>query len=183
MSASAWSPAVRRRARSVSIERAPATETTSAVSTSGRSSRYPSATPRNATCPIPSPIRLSRRWTRKKPTAGASSPTTIPAANASRMNSRSSMRVRGVVPDTGQVRGRPVEDDLAAHEHDPLDEALHRAELVRHVEDRHVELTMELLEQRAQRLLALRVDAGGRLVEDEQIRIRRERLRDERPLL
>src|SRR5712692_5216067 len=104
---------------------------------------------------MPSPTRLRRRCTRKKPTAGASNPTTMPAPNASRMNSRSSMRVRGVVPDTGQVRRGPVEDDPAAHQHDPLDEALHGAELVRDVENRHVELTMKLLEQCAQRLLAL----------------------------
>src|SRR5207244_4873990 len=98
----------------------------------------PSATPANATWPIPSPIRLRRRWTRKKPTAGASRPTTMPAPNASRMNSRSSMGVRRVVPDTGQVRRGPVEDDPAPNEHDPLDEALDRSELVRDVQNRDV---------------------------------------------
>ena len=68
-------------------------------------SRYPAATPANATWPIPSPIRLSCRWTRKKPTAGASRPTIAPAAKASRMNSSSSMRrgCRRVVPDAGEV--------------------------------------------------------------------------------
>src|SRR5436309_11680612 len=100
---------------------------------------------------MPSPTRLRRRWTRKNPTAGASNPTTMPAPNASRMNSRSSMDVRGVVPDTGQVRRRPVEDDLAADEHDPLDEVLDRAELVRDVQDRHLELAPEALEQAGDR--------------------------------
>src|ERR671938_468914 len=60
---------------------------------------------------MPSPIRLIRRWTRKKPTAGASTPTTAPVANASRMNSDSSMDVRGVVPDPWELAGRPVEDE------------------------------------------------------------------------
>src|SRR2546430_7174577 len=183
MSASAWSPAVRRRARRVSIERAPATETTSAVSTSGRSSRYPSATPRKATCPIPSPIRLSRRCTRKKPTAGARSPTTMPAPNASRMNSRSSMGVRGVVPDTRQGRRGPVEHDPLPNQDDPLDEVLDRAELVRYVEDRHPELVAQPHEQRRDRLLSLDVDARGRLVDREQLRLSGQRLRDERALL
>ena len=91
--------------------------------------------PANATWPMPSPIRLSCRWTRKKPTAGASRPTIAPAANASRMNSRSSMGVGGVVPDAREVLRRAVEDDAAADEHEPLDEALDRSELVRDVED------------------------------------------------
>ena len=49
---------------------------------------------------MPSPIRLISRCTRKKPTVGASTPTIAPAANASRMNSRSSMDVA-----TGRARG------------------------------------------------------------------------------
>src|SRR5206468_11669697 len=120
---------------------------------------------------MPSPIRLRRRCTRKNPTAGASSPTTMPAPNARRMNSRSSMGVGGVVPDTGQGRRRPVEDDAAAHEHDALDELLDGAELVRDVEDRHTELLAEPAEERGDRVLRLDVHTGGRLVEDEQLRL------------
>src|SRR5437899_1144884 len=86
------------------------------------------------------PRRPSRRWTRKNPTAGASSPTTMPAPNASRMNSRSSMRVRRVVPDTGQGRWGPVEHDAAPNQDESLDEPLDRAELVRDVQDGHAEL-------------------------------------------
>src|SRR6476620_2313155 len=141
------------------------------------------ATPAKATWPMPSPTRLRRRCTRKKPTAGASSPTTIPAPKASRMNSRSSMYVRGVVPDTGQGRRRPVEDDPAANEHDPLDEALDGAELVRDVEDRHLELAAQALQQRRDRILRFDVDASGGLVQHEQLRIGRQRLGDERALL
>src|SRR5436190_17667373 len=96
---------------------------------------------------MPSPIRLSSRCTRKKPTVGASTPTIAPAANASRMNSRSSMHVRGVVPDAGERRRRAVEDDPLAHEHEPLDDVLDRAELVRDVEDRDGELAVQPLEQ------------------------------------
>src|SRR4051794_20774207 len=148
----------------------------SAVHTGEIPSRYPAATPAKATWPMPSPIRLISRCTRKKPTTGASTPTIAPAANASRMNSRSSMGVGGVVPDAGQARRRPVEDDRLAHEHEPLDEVLDRAELVRDVEDRHTELVVEAVEQRRERLLRLDVDAGRRLVEHEQARLRRERL-------
>src|SRR5215211_3701210 len=116
---------------------------------------------------MPSPIRLSCRWTRKNPTAGASRPTIAPAANASRMNSRSSMGVRRVVPDTGEVPRRPVEDDAAPDEHEPLDEPLDGAELVRDVENRYGKLPMEAVEKAGQRFLGLDVDAGRRLVEDE----------------
>src|ERR687896_353426 len=56
-------------------------------------------------------MRLSCRWTRKKPTAGASTPTIAPAAKARRMNSESNMDVRGVVPDAGQLTRRVVEDE------------------------------------------------------------------------
>src|SRR5439155_1168789 len=100
---------------------------------------------------MPSPTRLSRRWTRKNPTAGASSPTTMPAPNASRMNSRSSMCVRRVVPDTRQGRGGPVEDDLASNQDESFDESLDRAELVRDVQDGHAELVSQPLEQRVDR--------------------------------
>src|SRR6266545_1454262 len=132
---------------------------------------------------MPSPTRLRRRCTRKKPTAGARSPTTIPAPNASRMNSRSSMDVRGVVPDTGKGRRWPVEDDRLADEQDTFDEVLHGAELVRDVEDGHAELLSELSQQRGDRLLRLHVDAGGRFVEGQQLRVAGERLRDECALL
>ena len=83
------------------------------------------------------------------------------------------MDVRGVVPDARQGRRRPVEDDAAANEHDPLDELLDGAELVRDVQDRHVQLAAKALQQRGERLLRLDVDAGRRLVEHEQLRARR----------
>src|SRR5919198_1209979 len=92
--------------------------------------RAPAAAPAKAACPIPSPIRLMPRWTRKKPTAGASSPTTAPAANAKRMKSTSRMDMRGVGPVAGERRGGTIEDDPAAHEDEPLDELLDGSELV-----------------------------------------------------
>src|SRR5262245_51934593 len=119
----------------------------SAVSTGETSSRSPAATPAKATWPIPSPMRLMRRWTRKKPTAGASTPITAPAAKASRMNSNSNMHVRGVVPDAGQPARCAVEDDPPVDEHQPLDVALHGAELVRDVEDRHRQLLVQRSEE------------------------------------
>src|SRR3954453_17108027 len=108
-------------------------------------------------------------------------PMTMPAAKASRMNSESSMRVRGVVPHAGQLAGPAVEGDAAANQQQPLHVALDGAELVRPVEDRRAEIGGETGEQAAQRLLRLGVDAGGRLVEDEHRRLSCERLRDEGP--
>src|SRR6185436_5566951 len=107
-----------------------ATAATTPVATGEIPIRYPAATPANATWPIPSPIRLIRRWTRKKPTAGASTPTTAPAPNASRMNSWSSMKVGGVVPEVGQVGGAAVKGDPAPDEQQPLGDVLDRTELV-----------------------------------------------------
>src|SRR6266540_1444181 len=132
---------------------------------------------------MPSPIRLICRWTRKKPTTGASSPTIAPAANASRMNSNSNMDVGGVVPQLGQGRGRPVEDDSLADEHESLDDVLDRSKLVRDVEDRDAELAVESSEQLRERLLRCDIDGGCWLVQREQPRVRYERLRDERALL
>src|SRR5262245_19874323 len=128
-------------------------------------------------------MRLMRRWTRKKPTAGARTPITAPTAKARRMNSESSMDVRGVVPDARELGRRPVEDDRAAYEHEALDVVLDRAELVRDVEDSDPEVGVEPRQELAERLLALRVDAGRRLVEREQPWFARERLRDQRALL
>src|ERR671914_651818 len=115
-------------------------------------------------------MRLIRRWTRKKPTAGARIPTTAPAAKASRMNSDSSMRVRGVVPDAGQRRGRSVEEHAPADEDQALHEALDRAELVRDVEDRHRELAVQPVEECGEGFLRFGVDARRRLVQHEERR-------------
>src|SRR5262245_17172229 len=119
---------------------------------------------------MPSPIRLIRRWTRKNPTAGARTPTTAPAPKARRMNSCSSMRVRGVVPQLGQVAGAAVERDPAADEQQALRDVLDRAELVRDVEDGDLQLVVERGEQGGKRLLRVGVDSGRRLVEDQQAR-------------
>src|SRR5712691_11762234 len=132
---------------------------------------------------MPSPIRLIRRCTRKKPTAGASSPTIPPAAKARRMNSTSSMGVRRVVPAGRQGGGRAVEDDRAADEDEAVDERLDRAELVRDIEDRRPRLAVELRQQLREPLLCVDVDARRRLVEDEQLGLGGERLGDERALL
>src|SRR5213083_1565176 len=117
---------------------------------------------------MPSPIRLICRWTRKKPTTGASNPTIAPAAKASRMNSNSNMDVGGVVPQIGKRRGRPVEDDSLADEHESLDDVLERAELVRDVEDGRAELAVEASEQLCKRLLRRDIDAGCGLVQRKQ---------------
>jgi hypothetical protein len=88
-----------------------------------------------------------------------------------------------VVPEARKVTGRPVEDDVTAHEDDPLDEALDRSELVRDIEDGHRELAVKAVEKLGERLLRFDVDARRRLVEDEKLGFRGERLGDERTLL
>src|SRR5262245_20246130 len=133
----------------------PSTAATSAVRTGETPMRIPAATPANATWPIPSPTRDCRRWTRKKPTAGASTPTTAPAPNARRMNSLWNMGVSRVVPDAGQLARGSVEHDRAPHENEALHVVLDRAELVRHVDDRHTELVMQACEETSDRLLRL----------------------------
>ena len=84
----------------------------------------------------------------------------------------------------GRSLRRAVEDDAAADEHEPLDDVLDGAELVRDVEDRDAELAVELA--RAAPPSASCASAStpvGRLVEDEQRRLAGERLGDERALL
>src|SRR5215468_7793719 len=132
---------------------------------------------------MPSPTSDWRRWTRKKPTAGARTPTTAPAPKARRMNSLWNMDVSGVVPEPGKLVGRAVEDDRPTDEDEALDVVLDGSELVRHVDDRHSELAVQVGEETCDRLLGLRVNSGRRLVENEERRLRCERLRDERPLL
>src|SRR6476619_8171829 len=66
------------------------TAATRAVSTGAAPVRTPTATPARATCPMPSPIRDRRRWTRKTPTSGAAMPTSRAATSAWRMKSRAS---------------------------------------------------------------------------------------------
>src|SRR5215211_8103337 len=124
-----------------------------------------------------------RRCTRKNPTAGASSPTTAPVAKASRMKSASRMDMRRVVPGRRKRRRRPVEGDAAANEDEPLDIALDRSELVRDVEDGRAQVGVELLEQGGEGLLGVRVYARRGLVENEEVRLPRERLGNVRPLL
>ena len=88
------------------------------------------------------------------------------------------------MPGAGERARRPVEDDPAAHEHEPLDDVLDRAELVRDVErsSRHARACRRA-SSAASASCGVGVDARGRLVEDEERRLAGERLRDERPLL
>src|SRR3954454_3045050 len=183
MSARAWSPAARCRLRSHSTPTAASVAATSAAPTGETPNRYPAATPAKAACPIPSPIRLICRWTRKNPTAGASTPTTAPVAKAIRMKSASRMNMGRVVPVGGELGGGAVEDDAAADEDDALDESPHGAELVGDVEDRDTESLVQLAEERAESLLRVDVDTGGGLVENEELRLAGEGLRDEGALL
>src|SRR5439155_1387303 len=81
--------------------------------------------------------------------------------------------------DVRPIEHRAVEDDSLTHQHQPADEVLDGAELVRDVEDRHAELAVQAIEQRRERLLRLDVDTRGRLVEHQEARLGRERLRDE----
>src|SRR4249919_1113228 len=116
------------------------------------------------------------RCTRKKPTAGASNPMTAPVANARRMNSESSMGMRGVVPVVREGSRRAVEDDPAPHEDESLDDVLDRAELVGDVEGRDAPVASELVEELGEGFLRGGVHARGRLVQHEERRLARERL-------
>ena len=88
-----------------------------------------------------------------------------------------------VVPLAGKTRRRAVVDDSSSHEHEPLDELLHRPELVGDEQNGCVELAVQLTQQRGERLLCVDVDTRGRLVEHEEVRFAGERLGDERALL
>ena len=96
----------------------------------------------------------------RRPTAGASTPTTAPAPNASRMNSWSSVHVGRVVPACRQVGGHAVEGNAAPDQQQTLGDVLDRAELVRDVEDRHMQLAVEAREQGGERILGVGIDAG-----------------------
>src|SRR5674476_642816 len=73
---------VRAHGRTSSIPTAARTANTSAVRTGAWFVTTPTATPASATWPMPSPIRDSRRWTRKTPTIGAARPTRNAARSA-----------------------------------------------------------------------------------------------------
>jgi hypothetical protein len=105
---------------------------------------------------MPSPIRLICRCTRKKPTGGASTPTIAPGRERQPHElevKHASATGRATRPGarTGGRRRRS-----AAHEHEPLDDVLDRAELVRDVDDRDAELAVRLLEQHGEGLPATR---------------------------
>ena len=93
------------------------------------------------------------------------------------------MDVRRVVPEARKLAWRPVEHDPPADEDNAFHEALDGPELMRNVEDRHAEITVETVEQSCKCLLGLYVDPRRRLVQDEQLRLRCERLGDECALL
>src|SRR5665647_3359280 len=87
MTARATSPLVRPRARTSSITTAATTANAMAVRTGAWFVKTPTATPASATWPMPSPMRDSRRWTRKTPTIGAARPTRNAATSARCMKS------------------------------------------------------------------------------------------------
>src|SRR3990170_5064117 len=87
------------------------------------------------------------------------------------------------MPAAGELTRRPVEDDAAADEQQPLHDVLDGSELVGDVEDGGAELAVQRRQESRERLLGVHVDARRRLVEDEERGLARERLRDEGALL
>ena len=88
------------------------------------------------------------------------------------------------MPALGEIGRAAVEDDPAADEQEPLDDVLDRAELVRDVRGSSRRSSRcSSGEQRGERLLGVHVDAGRRLVEDQEPRLGGERLGDEGTLL
>jgi hypothetical protein len=83
-----------------------------------------------------------------------------------------------VVPVARERGGGTVEEDAAAHEHEPFHEPLDGTEFVRDIEDRRAELDVELLEQLGEGVLSFDVHPRGRLVEDDEVGLSGERLRD-----
>ena len=90
--------------------------------------------------------------------------------------------VVGVRGDLLRQRGTVVGDPAVAHHHRPVDQRHHRAELVGDEHDGRAAL-LEAAERVGERLLVGQVDAGGGLVEQEQLGLAGQRAGDEHPLL
>ena len=142
-----------------------------------------------------------RFCTRNAPISGAHAPTTTPgderelhvlAVERPGHQARAPVlqperQVLGVDAEAHAARGevgrRPVEQHRALQHDDPVEVVGDRAELVRHQQHRRAVLGREVHERVAEQSLRLRVDAGDRLVEHEQLGIADERLGDEHALL
>ena len=97
------------------------------------------------------------------------------------------MRVHVVVVRDGVLAGRlghrsVVDDPAVVHDDGPVHQRRQRAQFVRDQQDRAAAVD-EPVERGGERLLAGRVDAGGRLVEDQQVGLAGQGPGDEDPLL
>ena len=78
---------------------------------------------------------------------------------------------------------RAALDDLArVHHRDPIGEMLDQAEIVGDEQDGERELALQLAQQAEDLRLNGHVERGGRLVGDQQRRLRHQRHRDHHPL-
>src|SRR5436309_5273777 len=190
----------------------PATATTIATYSGRKPNAIPRATPPKLTCARASPSGAVRRSTTNTPRSPHTTEIRSPARSARCMNpywksvTRSAMRPP-LVPVHGRLV-RPVRDDdpprpvgaaeqvlvlerrrgPVVHEgavqaRDPVHPRAHDPEVVGDEDHREPELRAELGQEVVEPPLALRVHARGRLVHHEQVRPRRDRLRDEHPLL
>ena len=82
-----------------------------------------------------------------------------------------------------QIARLPVEQHASPQHHDAIEILGHRAELVRHEQHGGAVLTQQVHERVSEKLLRLRVHAGDRLVEDEELGLGGQRLGDQDALL
>jgi hypothetical protein len=88
--------------------------------------------------------------------------------------------MRWVVPALWKRVRRPVENHPSLDHDQAADVGLDRPELVRDIQDRHPELAAKPVEEGRKCLLRRGVHAGGRLIQDEELRFAGEQLRDAR---
>src|SRR5262249_35095719 len=197
--ASAASPCSAPRPRGRPMPPAPPSATTSAPSPGETPSTRPRATPARATWASVSAMSDSRRGIRNTPMAGQISAVTRPAAKARCMkpywNSSGMALVvvthhahRGAVK-RGQ-RGVAQEIAGAAVEDQPPIEAGElghflgpHADVVAHQDQRNVALPVQMVKQRVEAGLRLRIHAAGRLVQDQELRLGDEGAGDQHALL
>ncbi len=78
-----------------------------------------------------------------------------------------------------EVRGGSLLEDLAGvHDGDPVADASHDPQIVSDVEDGHLELGLQIVQQVENGGLGGHVQTGGRLVHDQKVRVGEQRHRD-----
>src|SRR6266550_5924747 len=141
--------------------------------------------PGSATCDSASPARAIRRITAKQPTSPAASAIAVERVSASMVMDVKCYRrpVNLVEQLRGQDRSRRAEVCGASTETEHIGCVLiDNRELVRNQEYRQMPIGLKALNELIQPLLSGFVDTGGRLVEQQDVRIPHQGKGDEQPL-